>query len=301
MLEYGKRKGSAMNIEIAQRLYELRRKHGFSQESLAATLGLSRQAISKWERSESAPDMGNLIALADLYDMTIDELIRPCNESTKSDESKIAEGETLEIKEVEEVEEIADIDAALEDEDIVEAAEVCETCDSVEVAETIETAQTVDTTVSKAAEAPTETARPTDVAATKKTTPDVKQVVAHGHIYTRPASPVRPRCKLRRIPYPLIVTIIFLVLGILVSFWEYLWLFITIPFYYWIARIIERDPKFLAEHGFNADGSYNSVGSSGANNVAKSSAGTVTETATETAAGTVTETITETTSIKEAE
>ena len=300
MLEYGKRKGSAMNIEIAQRLYELRRKHGFSQESLAAALGLSRQAISKWERSESAPDMGNLIALADLYDMTIDELIRPCDESAKSDESKIAEGETLEIKEVEE---IADIDAALEDEGIVEATEVCETCDSVEVVETVETVQAANTTIAKTAEMPTETAttEPTDVTTAKKTTPDVKQVVAHGHIYTRPASPARPRCKLRRIPYPLIVTIIFLFMGLLISFWEYFWLFITIPFYYWIARIIERDPKFLAEHGFNADGSYNSVGSSGANNVAKSSAGTVTETATETAAGTVTETITETTSIKEAE
>lgn len=167
MLEYGKRKGSAMNIEIAQRLYELRRKHGFSQESLAAALGLSRQAISKWERSESAPDMGNLIALADLYDMTIDELIRPCDESAKSDESKIAEGETLEIKEVEE---IADIDAALEDEGIVEATEVCETCDSVEVVETVETVQAANTTIAKTAEMPTETAttEPTDVTTAKK-------------------------------------------------------------------------------------------------------------------------------------
>ena len=236
--------------------------------------------------------MGNLIALADLYDMTIDELIRPCDESAKSEESEIVEDETLEV---EEVEEIADIDAALEDEGIVEAAEVCETCDSVEVVETVETVQAANTTVAKTAEVPTETAttEPTDVTTAKKTTPDVKQVVAHGHIYTRPTSPARPRCKLRRIPYPLIVTIIFLFMGLLFSFWEYLWLFITIPFYYWIARIIERDPKFLAEHGFNADGSYNSVGSSGANNVAKSSAGTVTETATET--------VTDPTSISEAE
>lgn len=65
-----------MNVEIAQRLADLRRKRGFSQEGLAAELGLSRQAVSKWERAESAPDMGNLMALADLYGVTIDELLR---------------------------------------------------------------------------------------------------------------------------------------------------------------------------------------------------------------------------------
>ena len=62
-----------MNVEIAQRLAELRRERGFSQEGLAEQLGLSRQAVSKWERAESAPDMGNLIALADLYEVTLDE------------------------------------------------------------------------------------------------------------------------------------------------------------------------------------------------------------------------------------
>lgn len=65
-----------MNVEIAQRLAELRRERGFSQESLGEQLGLSRQAVSKWERAESAPDMGNLIALADLYGVTLDELLR---------------------------------------------------------------------------------------------------------------------------------------------------------------------------------------------------------------------------------
>ena len=65
-----------MNVEIAQRLAELRRERGFSQEGLAEQLGLARQAVSKWERAESAPDMGNLIALADLYGVTLDELLR---------------------------------------------------------------------------------------------------------------------------------------------------------------------------------------------------------------------------------
>lgn len=70
------KKGSFMNVEIAQRLAEMRREKGYSQEELAAQLGLSRQAVSKWERAESSPDTGNLIALAKLYGTTIDELLR---------------------------------------------------------------------------------------------------------------------------------------------------------------------------------------------------------------------------------
>lgn len=64
-----------MTIETANRLYELRKKHGLSQEELAERLGVSRQAISKWERSEASPDTDNLIALAKLYGLSLDDLI----------------------------------------------------------------------------------------------------------------------------------------------------------------------------------------------------------------------------------
>lgn len=64
-----------MNIQIANRLVELRRQHGYSQESLAFRLGVSRQAVSKWERAESSPDTDNLIALAKLYGVSLDELL----------------------------------------------------------------------------------------------------------------------------------------------------------------------------------------------------------------------------------
>lgn len=53
-----------MNLEIANRLLALRREHGYSQEELAYKLGVSRQAVSKWERAESSPDTDNLLALA---------------------------------------------------------------------------------------------------------------------------------------------------------------------------------------------------------------------------------------------
>lgn len=72
-----------MNIETAKRLYEYRKAHGFSQEELAAKIGVSRQAISKWERSESSPDTDNLIALAQLYGVSLDTLLMGESEPKK--------------------------------------------------------------------------------------------------------------------------------------------------------------------------------------------------------------------------
>lgn len=64
-----------MNIEIANRLVQLRKKSGLSQEALAEQLGISRQAVSKWERAEASPDTDNLIQLAKIYSISIDELL----------------------------------------------------------------------------------------------------------------------------------------------------------------------------------------------------------------------------------
>ena len=64
-----------MNVEIAERLAARRKQAGLSQEALAEKLGVSRQAVSKWERSESSPDTDNLIALAKLYGVSLDELL----------------------------------------------------------------------------------------------------------------------------------------------------------------------------------------------------------------------------------
>lgn len=65
-----------MNIEIANRLVNLRKEMGLSQEQLAEKIGVSRQAVSKWERSEASPDTDNIILLARLYNISLDELLR---------------------------------------------------------------------------------------------------------------------------------------------------------------------------------------------------------------------------------
>lgn len=82
-----------MNIKLADRLVELRKENKLSQEALAEKLGLSRQAISKWERAEASPDTDNLIALASLYGISLDELLG--NEKKAEKEEGEAEKSSL--------------------------------------------------------------------------------------------------------------------------------------------------------------------------------------------------------------
>ena len=63
-----------MNIEMANRLVQLRKASGLTQEGLAEKLGVSRQAVSKWERAEAAPDTDNLVLLSRLYNVSLDAL-----------------------------------------------------------------------------------------------------------------------------------------------------------------------------------------------------------------------------------
>ena len=65
-----------MNLQIANRLLQLRKERGLSQEELADQLGISRQAVSKWERAEASPDTDNLICLAKLYNVSLDYLLQ---------------------------------------------------------------------------------------------------------------------------------------------------------------------------------------------------------------------------------
>lgn len=60
-----------------------RKKFGLTQEQAAERLGVSRQAVAKWERGETLPDIDNIIAMADMYEISIDSLVR--NMTTISD------------------------------------------------------------------------------------------------------------------------------------------------------------------------------------------------------------------------
>jgi len=68
-------KGDIMNLRIGENLKRLRREKDLTQEELAAHLGISFQAISKWERGESYPDITILPALSNYFKISIDELV----------------------------------------------------------------------------------------------------------------------------------------------------------------------------------------------------------------------------------
>lgn len=63
-------------MDFSEKLQRLRKQYGWSQEQLAEQLGVSRQAVSKWESGSTLPDVEKLMALSDLLDLSLDELLR---------------------------------------------------------------------------------------------------------------------------------------------------------------------------------------------------------------------------------
>ena len=62
-------------MNFGERLKQIRANQGLSQEQLAEKIGVSRQAITKWETNRGLPDVENMIILAEIFKVTLDELI----------------------------------------------------------------------------------------------------------------------------------------------------------------------------------------------------------------------------------
>lgn len=63
-------------MNFNEKLIELRKSKGLSQDELGQRLGVSRQTISKWELSQSYPDFQRLVLLSDYFGITLDELVK---------------------------------------------------------------------------------------------------------------------------------------------------------------------------------------------------------------------------------
>ena len=63
-------------MAFSEKLYELRKKRGLSQEELAEALDVSRQAISKWESGRAMPEAGKLLTVSEYFGVSLDELMR---------------------------------------------------------------------------------------------------------------------------------------------------------------------------------------------------------------------------------
>lgn len=62
-------------MKLSEKIYSCRKKSGKSQEALAEQLGVSRQAVSKWETGDAEPEIGKLKLLADAFGVTVDWLL----------------------------------------------------------------------------------------------------------------------------------------------------------------------------------------------------------------------------------
>lgn len=218
-----------MNVQIAQRLAELRRSKGYSQEALANELGLSRQAVSKWERAESSPDTENLIALARLYGVSLDDLLRLDDDVREDAAYERADREREQVSERERRE--AEGRVAAEAQAAAEAARAADRDAAAQVA-------------AAAAQASDAAAR-------------AAQAAAHAseRAVTAPAPGRRERGPWSSFPYGWFTVLLFFLFGYL-SRWSTAWLiFLTIPIYYWIAGILDKaHSRCLRSAGDEHDG-----------------------------------------------
>jgi transcriptional regulator with XRE-family HTH domain len=63
-------------MNIGKRIYDIRQQENLTQEKLAQDLSVSRQAVSKWESGKAIPDVENLMYISNLYDVSLDDLIK---------------------------------------------------------------------------------------------------------------------------------------------------------------------------------------------------------------------------------
>ncbi len=75
-------------MNIADRIQQLRKVKGISQEELADRAGVSRQAVSKWESGQSTPDIEKVILLCDYFEVTTDYLLRGVGQDRQAERSR---------------------------------------------------------------------------------------------------------------------------------------------------------------------------------------------------------------------
>jgi len=88
------------NMKLTEKLYQLRKYKGLSQEKLAEELYVSRQAVSRWESGETIPTIDNMAAISRFYGVTVDCLIKEdCEiEYTAISDGEREEGEVQEVQ-----------------------------------------------------------------------------------------------------------------------------------------------------------------------------------------------------------
>lgn len=76
-------------MSLGERLYELRKKKGLSQEEVAERLNVTRQSVSKWETDESKPDFDKIVPICELYEISTNELLNGTKEEKEEKEVEV--------------------------------------------------------------------------------------------------------------------------------------------------------------------------------------------------------------------
>ena len=262
-----------MNVETANRLMQYRKKAGLSQEELADKLGVSRQAVSKWECAESSPDTDNLIALSKIYGVSLDELIN--NEPQDKKEEK-KEGFNFSAKDDDGSEvkvNLAGINVHVKDDD---GSEVHISSDGVEVIDADGTHIKKDTYFHKREHHKLKVAE--DLVSSLTAIGVVIAYLLIGFFvkdgwrnywvlfFLIPIVPtILPAIYYRKFTifaYPVLVVAVFLSIGMFMNIWHPTWvMFLTIPVYYivfhqvdrLISRKVKVDDKIIDAHDFDED------------------------------------------------
>ena len=80
-----------INMTIADRIQSLRKTKGLSQEELADAVGVSRQAVSKWESEQATPDLDKVIIMSEVFDVTTDYLLKGIEPIENEDHKTMAD------------------------------------------------------------------------------------------------------------------------------------------------------------------------------------------------------------------
>lgn len=78
-------------MTIADRIQSLRKQKGMSQEELADKIGVSRQAVSKWESEQSTPDLDKVVIMSELFEVTTDYLLKGIEPVSVNDHKTMAD------------------------------------------------------------------------------------------------------------------------------------------------------------------------------------------------------------------
>ena len=84
-------------MNLADRILELRKQKGISQEALVDKLGVSRQAISKWESEQSMPGLDKIVLMSDFFEVSTDYLLKGIEPVSENNEKSRRIGTALSL------------------------------------------------------------------------------------------------------------------------------------------------------------------------------------------------------------